>query len=95
MSGCERRLPAASLSGRSLFGDNGICLRLLPGSPSKRYGKTTQPTDTTKWVKIDSPPAITWKLNDAWIWVGTPAVVPMILNNAKVFNSLQQKLNHI
>ncbi|KAJ7275599.1 hypothetical protein C8J57DRAFT_224319 [Mycena rebaudengoi] len=50
-----------------------------------RFSATT-PTDTTKWVKIDSPPAITWKLNDAWIWVGTPAVVPMILNNAKAMH---------
>ncbi|KAJ7244040.1 hypothetical protein C8J57DRAFT_1311195 [Mycena rebaudengoi] len=44
------------------------------------------PTDTTKWVKIDSPPSITWKLNDAWIWVGTPAVVPMVLNNPKAMH---------
>ncbi|KAJ7035915.1 hypothetical protein C8F04DRAFT_498786 [Mycena alexandri] len=46
----------------------------------------TTPTDTRRWVRIDSPPAITWRLSDAWIWVGTPATVAMELNNAKVMH---------
>ncbi|KAF7358569.1 hypothetical protein MSAN_01195100 [Mycena sanguinolenta] len=46
----------------------------------------TKPTDTRRWVRIDSPPPITWRLSDAWIWVGTPPTVTMVLNNAKVMH---------
>ncbi|KAJ7623884.1 hypothetical protein DFH06DRAFT_1230548 [Mycena polygramma] len=46
----------------------------------------TVPTDTRRWVRVDSPPAITWKLPDAWIWVGTPATVDMVLNHSKVMH---------
>ncbi|KAJ6545488.1 hypothetical protein B0H19DRAFT_1266914 [Mycena capillaripes] len=46
----------------------------------------TTPTDTRRWVRIDSPPPITWRLSDAWIWVGTPPTVAMILNNAKAMH---------
>ncbi|KAJ6615158.1 hypothetical protein B0H10DRAFT_87383 [Mycena sp. CBHHK59/15] len=46
----------------------------------------TTPTDTTRWVKIDSPPSITWKLNDAWIWVATPPTVGMVFDQAKVMH---------
>ncbi|KAJ7031698.1 hypothetical protein C8F04DRAFT_1360859 [Mycena alexandri] len=45
-----------------------------------------QPTDTRRWIRIDSAPPITWKLPDAWIWVGTPATVKMILNNHKAMH---------
>ncbi|KAJ7616582.1 hypothetical protein FB45DRAFT_873040 [Roridomyces roridus] len=44
----------------------------------------TLPSDPTKWVRVDSPPPITWKLTDAWIWVGTPAAVHMILRNSRL-----------
>ncbi|KAF8142910.1 hypothetical protein K438DRAFT_1946075 [Mycena galopus ATCC 62051] len=46
----------------------------------------TTPTDTRRWVRIDTPPEITWRISDAWIWVGTPPTVPMVLNNAKVMH---------
>ncbi|KAJ7895189.1 hypothetical protein B0H14DRAFT_660064 [Mycena olivaceomarginata] len=46
----------------------------------------TTPRDTRRWVRIDTPPAITWRLSDAWIWVGTPPTVAMVLNNAKVMH---------
>ncbi|KAJ7038045.1 hypothetical protein C8F04DRAFT_1091170 [Mycena alexandri] len=46
----------------------------------------TPPSDPSHWVKIDSPPPITWKLNDAWIWVGPPPTITMIFNNAKVMH---------
>ncbi|KAJ7141611.1 hypothetical protein C8R46DRAFT_1318120 [Mycena filopes] len=46
----------------------------------------TTPTDTRRWVRVDSAPAITWRLSDAWIWVGTPATVDMVLNNPKVMH---------
>ncbi|KAJ6448209.1 hypothetical protein C8R45DRAFT_1046679 [Mycena sanguinolenta] len=46
----------------------------------------TKPTDARRWVRIDSPPPITWRLSDAWIWVGTPATVSMVLNNAKIMH---------
>ncbi|KAJ7126289.1 hypothetical protein C8R44DRAFT_851764 [Mycena epipterygia] len=44
------------------------------------------PADPTRWAKIDSPPPITWKLNDAWIWVATPPTVAMVFNNAKIMH---------
>ncbi|KAJ7717008.1 hypothetical protein B0H16DRAFT_1612309 [Mycena metata] len=46
----------------------------------------TLPADPSHWVRIDSPPPITWKLNDAWIWVGPPPTITMIFNNAKVMH---------
>ncbi|KAJ7110604.1 hypothetical protein C8R44DRAFT_856881, partial [Mycena epipterygia] len=46
----------------------------------------TTPSDTRRWVRVDTPPRITWKLNDAWIWVGTPHTVAMVLNNNKVMH---------
>ncbi|KAJ6471086.1 hypothetical protein C8R47DRAFT_1147825 [Mycena vitilis] len=46
----------------------------------------TTPTDTRRWVRVDSPPGITWRLSDAWIWVGTPPTVAMILNNGKAMH---------
>ncbi|KAJ7152181.1 hypothetical protein C8R43DRAFT_1235748, partial [Mycena crocata] len=44
------------------------------------------PSDPTRWTKIDSPPPITWKLNDAWIWVATPPTIPMVFDNAKIMH---------
>ncbi|KAJ7183881.1 hypothetical protein C8R46DRAFT_1027523 [Mycena filopes] len=46
----------------------------------------TTPTDPRRWVRIDTAPTITWKLPDAWIWVGTPATVNMVLNNHKAMH---------
>ncbi|KAJ7154908.1 hypothetical protein C8R43DRAFT_1126293 [Mycena crocata] len=46
----------------------------------------TTPTDTRRWVRMDSTPTITWRLTDAWIWVGTPPTVAMVLNNPKVMH---------
>ncbi|KAJ7698337.1 hypothetical protein B0H17DRAFT_1196914 [Mycena rosella] len=46
----------------------------------------TTPNDTRRWVRVDSPPALTWKLNDAWIWVGTPPIVAMVFNNHKAMH---------
>ncbi|KAJ7613653.1 hypothetical protein DFH06DRAFT_144801 [Mycena polygramma] len=46
----------------------------------------TTPTDTRRWVRVDSPPGITWRLSEAWIWVGTPPTVAMILNNGKAMH---------
>ncbi|KAK7007687.1 hypothetical protein R3P38DRAFT_1661216 [Favolaschia claudopus] len=46
----------------------------------------TTPTDTQRWVRIDSSPPITWRISDAWIWVGTPPTVPMTLQNHKVMH---------
>ncbi|KAJ7107890.1 hypothetical protein C8R44DRAFT_940841 [Mycena epipterygia] len=48
--------------------------------------QSIQPSDTRRWVRVDTPPRITWKLNDAWIWVGTPHTVAMVLNNNKVMH---------
>ncbi|KAF7375325.1 hypothetical protein MSAN_00419400 [Mycena sanguinolenta] len=42
----------------------------------------TEPTDTRRWIRIDTSPPLTWKLQ-AWIWVGTPATVNMILHDPK------------
>ncbi|KAJ7776016.1 hypothetical protein DFH07DRAFT_766958 [Mycena maculata] len=46
----------------------------------------TKPTDTRKWVRVDSLPALTWRIPDAWIWVGTPPTVTMVFNNPKVMH---------
>ncbi|KAJ7496302.1 hypothetical protein B0H11DRAFT_2000520, partial [Mycena galericulata] len=46
----------------------------------------TTPMDTRRWVRVDSIPPITWKLNNAWLWVGTPPTVAMVINNAKVMH---------
>ncbi|KAJ7435481.1 hypothetical protein B0H11DRAFT_2113522, partial [Mycena galericulata] len=46
----------------------------------------TTPMDTRRWVRVDSIPPITWKLNDAWLWVGTPPTVAMVFNNGKVMH---------
>ncbi|CAK5267092.1 unnamed protein product, partial [Mycena citricolor] len=32
---------------------------------------------------------ITWKVPDAWIWVGTPAVIPMVLHKPRVMHPHQ------
>ncbi|KAJ7726978.1 hypothetical protein B0H14DRAFT_3478621 [Mycena olivaceomarginata] len=45
----------------------------------------TVPTDTRQWVRVDSPPQLIWKLL-AWIWVGTPATVRMVLHNSKAMH---------
>ncbi|KAJ7613551.1 hypothetical protein FB45DRAFT_1065102 [Roridomyces roridus] len=44
----------------------------------------TMPYDTTHWVRVDTVPPIRWKVGDAWIWVGTPAVLPMLLGNSRL-----------
>ncbi|KAJ7140620.1 hypothetical protein C8R44DRAFT_846738 [Mycena epipterygia] len=44
------------------------------------------PSDTRRWVRVDSVPPITWKLSDAWMWVGTPPTLAMVFNNAKVMH---------
>ncbi|KAJ7177366.1 hypothetical protein C8R43DRAFT_1193354 [Mycena crocata] len=46
----------------------------------------TMPTDTRRWVRVDTPPAITWKLNDAWLWVGTPPTLAMVFNAPKTMH---------
>ncbi|KAF8205387.1 hypothetical protein K438DRAFT_1819023 [Mycena galopus ATCC 62051] len=46
----------------------------------------TTPSDSSQWAKIDSPPPITWKLNDAFIWVGTPPTIAMVFNNERVMH---------
>ncbi|KAJ6460833.1 hypothetical protein C8R47DRAFT_117928 [Mycena vitilis] len=46
----------------------------------------TTPDDPSKWARIDSPPPITWKLNDAWIWVATPPTIAMIFDHPKVMH---------
>ncbi|KAJ6564683.1 hypothetical protein B0H19DRAFT_1374906 [Mycena capillaripes] len=46
----------------------------------------TVPTDARRWVRVDTAPPITWKLPDAWIWVGTPATVKMVLHNTKAMH---------
>ncbi|KAJ6571000.1 hypothetical protein DFH09DRAFT_1153525 [Mycena vulgaris] len=44
------------------------------------------PSDPSRWAKIDSPPPITWKLNDAWIWIAAPPTIAMVFNNAKIMH---------
>ncbi|KAJ7093827.1 hypothetical protein B0H15DRAFT_142795 [Mycena belliarum] len=44
------------------------------------------PADPSQWAQIDSPPPITWKLNDAWIWIGELPTIPMVFDNAKVMH---------
>ncbi|KAF7335769.1 hypothetical protein MVEN_02232700 [Mycena venus] len=46
----------------------------------------SQPTDPRRWVRVDTPPPVTWKLPDAWLWIGTPATVKMIFNNSKAMH---------
>ncbi|KAJ6546058.1 hypothetical protein DFH09DRAFT_1088016 [Mycena vulgaris] len=46
----------------------------------------TTPNDTRRWVRVDSPPPITWKLADAWLWIGTPPIVAMVFNNPKAMH---------
>ncbi|KAJ7617275.1 hypothetical protein FB45DRAFT_872726 [Roridomyces roridus] len=46
----------------------------------------TQPSDTRRWVRVDTTPTITWRLPNAWLWVGTPPTVAMVLNNPKVMH---------
>ncbi|KAF7344370.1 hypothetical protein MSAN_01918000 [Mycena sanguinolenta] len=46
----------------------------------------TTPADPSQWAKIDSPPVITWKLNNAFIWVGTPPTISMIFDDVKVMH---------
>ncbi|KAJ7640677.1 hypothetical protein DFH06DRAFT_1334398 [Mycena polygramma] len=46
----------------------------------------TTPDDPSKWARIDSPPPITWKLNDAWIWVATPPTIAMVFDRPKVMH---------
>ncbi|KAK7008205.1 hypothetical protein R3P38DRAFT_3023914 [Favolaschia claudopus] len=44
-----------------------------------------QPHDTRQWVPIETPPSLVWR-PQAWIWVGSPATVRMILNDAKTMH---------
>ncbi|KAJ7485718.1 hypothetical protein FB451DRAFT_1230856 [Mycena latifolia] len=44
------------------------------------------PSDPAQWAKIDSPPPITWKLNDAWIWVAAPPTIAMVFDNPKIMH---------
>ncbi|KAJ7806546.1 hypothetical protein B0H14DRAFT_2821835 [Mycena olivaceomarginata] len=46
----------------------------------------TTPDDPSQWVKIDSPPPITWKLNGAFIWVGRPPTIAMVFDNPRVMH---------
>ncbi|KAJ7636446.1 hypothetical protein FB45DRAFT_864481 [Roridomyces roridus] len=46
----------------------------------------SKPTDPRCWVRIDTNPAITWRLGDAWIWVGTPPTVAMAFDAPKVMH---------
>ncbi|KAF7360616.1 hypothetical protein MVEN_00793300 [Mycena venus] len=50
-----------------------------------RFSATTPP-DPSRWVRIDSPPPITWKLNAAWIYVAAPPTIAMVFNNAKIMH---------
>ncbi|KAJ7064280.1 hypothetical protein C8F01DRAFT_1229708, partial [Mycena amicta] len=45
------------------------------------------PTDTRKWIRIDSPPVLTWRFPNAWIWVGKPGQTKMILNDSRVMHA--------
>ncbi|KAF7295923.1 hypothetical protein HMN09_01136300 [Mycena chlorophos] len=47
-----------------------------------RFSETV-PFDPRQWVRIDTAPALTWKHADAWIWVGKPATVRIVLGKAK------------
>ncbi|KAK7039657.1 hypothetical protein R3P38DRAFT_487469 [Favolaschia claudopus] len=44
------------------------------------------PTDPWNWAKIDNPPVLTWKLNDAYIWISTPLTIPMVFNDSKLMH---------
>nr|GAT57146.1 predicted protein [Mycena chlorophos] len=44
------------------------------------------PTDTRKWVRLDSAPSFTWRVPDGWIWVGKPGTTKMTLNDARVMH---------
>ncbi|KAF7330008.1 hypothetical protein MKEN_00264800 [Mycena kentingensis (nom. inval.)] len=47
----------------------------------------TRPCNTEGWVRIDDvTPCITWKLNDAWIWVGTPPTLSMVFYEPKIMH---------
>ncbi|KAJ7255840.1 hypothetical protein B0H12DRAFT_1113045 [Mycena haematopus] len=52
----------------------------------RRSFYTFQPSDLSQWAKIDSPPSITWKLNNAFIWVGTPPTIPMVFQNVRIMH---------
>ncbi|KAJ7059688.1 hypothetical protein C8F01DRAFT_217760 [Mycena amicta] len=47
----------------------------------------TQPLDPRLWVRVDTAPLITWKNPEAWIWVGTPATLRMVLDRTKVMHA--------
>ncbi|KAJ6552987.1 hypothetical protein B0H19DRAFT_1263413 [Mycena capillaripes] len=46
----------------------------------------TTPRDTQRWVRVDTAPPITWRLSDAWIWVGTPPTLAMVFNNVRIMH---------
>nr|GAT58091.1 predicted protein [Mycena chlorophos] len=43
----------------------------------------TEPADRDGWIRIDTYPVLTWKLNNAWLWVGPPPVIAMSFNQPK------------
>ncbi|KAJ7073043.1 hypothetical protein C8F01DRAFT_1300948 [Mycena amicta] len=48
------------------------------------------PANTRRWSRIDASPPITWAVPNAWIWVGAPASVGIVLNNTRAMHPHQQ-----
>ncbi|KAF7292743.1 hypothetical protein MIND_01172700 [Mycena indigotica] len=38
------------------------------------------------WAPIDTPPLLTWKLNNAWLWVGPPPTLAMVFAQPKIMH---------
>lgn len=83
---CELRQP--DFSGCPPLSNDGrfsVIVKVLFASLTL-YSAPTQPDDPSQWVKIDSPPPITWKLNGAFIWVGRPPTIAMVFDNPRVMH---------
>ncbi|KAK7044457.1 hypothetical protein R3P38DRAFT_2878833 [Favolaschia claudopus] len=63
-----------------------VDVNLKDGSFEAARFADTLPTDPWNWAKIDNPPVLTWKLNDAYIWISTPLTIPMIFNDSKLMH---------
>ncbi|KAJ7061747.1 hypothetical protein C8F01DRAFT_1083140 [Mycena amicta] len=48
------------------------------------------PANPRRWSRIDASPPITWMVPSAWIWVGAPASVGIVLNNTRAMHPHQQ-----
>ncbi|KAJ7634967.1 hypothetical protein FB45DRAFT_1002415, partial [Roridomyces roridus] len=53
----------------------------------------TPPPDqqSRRWVPVDRHPGITWKTHSAWIWVGTPQTIAMVLHDSKSMHPNKDK----